>query len=131
MAPGFTFAAALMQPFPLVRIVTTRTGSGLKLRLLSILAAPGAHITITCKGHHCPVKKQSKVAAAGKVGLASVSFHRFEQVLPSGTTLEIRVFKPGEIGKYTSLSVHRGAVLKRVDSCLAPDGTKPMPCPSG
>ena len=122
-------ALPLMQPFPLVRIVSTRTGRGIRLRLLSILASRGTRITITCKGRSCPIKKQSKVAAAGKVGLASVSFGRFQRTLASGTILEIRISRAGEIGKYTSLSIRRGA-LKRVDACLPPTGTRPMPCPS-
>jgi hypothetical protein len=121
--------AALMQPFPLVRIITTRTRSGVRLRLLSILASPGARIIVTCKGHGCPIKKQSKVASARKVGLASVSFARFERVLPSGITLEIRVYKPGNVGKYTRLSIRRGRV-RRVDGCLAPDGVQAIACPS-
>jgi hypothetical protein len=121
--------SALMRPFPLVRIVTLRGSSGIRLRVLSILASPGARITITCKGHSCPVRKQSKVASTGKVGLASVSFQRFERVLPTGTTLEIRVFKAGEVGKFTSLAIRR-AGLKRLDTCLAADGIKPMSCPS-
>src|SRR5207248_6024419 len=91
---------ALMQPFPLVRILTTRSAGGIKLRLLSIIASPGVRVTITCVGRRCPVRKQSKVAAAGKVGLASVSFSRFERVLAIGTVLEIRVSKPGVVGKY-------------------------------
>jgi Bacterial Ig-like domain/PKD domain len=121
--------AALMQPFPLVRIVTTRTSSGVRLRLLSILATRGARIVITCKGQGCPVKKQIKLAAAGKVGLASVSFARFERNLPTGITLEIRVYKAGSVGKYTRLTIRAGRV-KRVDECLAPDGVKPIPCPA-
>jgi hypothetical protein len=120
--------SALMRPFPLVRIVTLRGSSGIRLRVLSILAAPGARITITCKGHGCPVRKQSKVASTGKVGLASVSFQRFERVLPTGTTLEIRVFKAGEVGKFTSLAIRRTG-LKRLDTCLGADGIKPMSCP--
>lgn len=121
--------AALMRPFPLVRIVTLRTASGIRLRVLSILTSPGVRITITCRGRSCPVRKQSKVASTGKVGLASVSFQRFQRVLPAGTTLEIRVFKAGEVGKFTSLSIRHGA-LKRLDACLAPDGIKPMTCPA-
>jgi hypothetical protein len=120
---------ALMQPFPLVRIVSTRTSSGVKLRLLSILASSGARVTIVCKGHGCPVKRESRTASAPKVGLAAVSFARFQRLLRTGTTLEIRVYLPGEIGKYTRLSVRRSG-LSRVDECLAPDGVKPMPCPS-
>jgi large repetitive protein len=123
--------AAVLRPFPLVRVLTTRTGSGLKLRLLSVLAGPGDRITITCRGHGCPVHRQTKVQAAGKAGLASVSFRRFERVLPVGTTIEIRVFKLGEIGKFTSLSIRRGEVLRRIDACLTPNGIKQMPCPAG
>jgi len=118
-----------MRPFPLVRIVTRHGSSGIRLRVRSILASSGARITITCKGRSCPVRKQSQVGWPGKVGLASVSFHRFQRVLPIGTTLEIRVFKAGEVGKFTSLAVRRGA-LKRLDTCLAPDGIKPTSCPS-
>jgi hypothetical protein len=122
-------AVSLLKPFPLVRIVSTRSGSGLRLSVLSILAARGARVTITCRGRGCPLKKQSKVASA-KVGLASVSFARFQRTLPVGTKLEIRVYEPGKIGKYTSLSVRRGGVLRRVDRCLAPDGTTAMTCPT-
>lgn len=124
-------ALQLMQPFPLVRIVTTRSSSGLRLRLLSIVAAPGVRITITCKGRGCPLKKLSKVASAGSVGLASLSFKRFERLLPVGTTLQIRISRPGLIGKYTGLTVRRGGVLHRVDACLVPNSTDTMPCPSG
>jgi hypothetical protein len=120
----------VLRPFPLVRIVTTRSGSGLRLSVLSILASPGARVTITCKGHGCPLRKQSKVAATGRVGLASVSFSRFQRTLPVGTVLQIRIFAPARIGKYTSLSVRHGGVLRRVDRCLAPNGVTPMTCPS-
>jgi hypothetical protein len=120
----------ILRPFPLVRIVTTRSGSGVRLSVLSILASRGARVTITCKGHGCPLKKQSKVASAGKVGLASVSFARFQRTLPLGTTLQIRIYQAGRIGKYTSLSVRRGGVLRRTDTCLAPNGTTPMRCPA-
>jgi hypothetical protein len=123
-------AAALMQPFPLVRIVTTHSGSGTKLRVLSILAARGARITITCKGSSCPVRRESKIASSGKVGLASVSFSRFERVLSAGTVIEIRVSKRGQVGKYTRLSIRRDGSIGRLDKCLAPDGKKPIACPA-
>jgi large repetitive protein len=123
-------ALAVLRPFPLVRIVTTRSRSGLRLSVLSILAAPGTRVTITCKGRSCPLRTQSKVASAGKVGLASVSFARFQRTLPIGTRLEIRIYEAGKIGKYTSLLVRRGGVLKRVDACLSPNGTTPVACPA-
>jgi hypothetical protein len=121
--------AALMQPFPLVRILTTRTRSGIRLSLLVVQASPGAHVTVSCHGRACPVRSQSRVAtAAGKSRVASVDFRRFERTLRAGTILQIRVVKPGQIGKYTSLEIrHRG--VQRVDACLPPGQTKPTRCP--
>jgi PKD repeat protein len=120
----------LMQPFPIVQISATRGSSGVKLKLLSVQAPAGARITVACTGHGCPAKSQSRVAAAGKVGAAPLAFRRFERSLRAGVILEIRVSKPGEIGKYTRYAVRRGRLPLRVDTCLAPTGVKPMACPS-
>ncbi len=49
-------ALPLMQPFPVVRITSLVTHSGTKVELLSVLAAPGAMITVHCNGHACPTK---------------------------------------------------------------------------
>jgi hypothetical protein len=120
----------VMQPFPIVRIAGSATGSGVKLRLLSVQAPGRARITVQCRGRGCPVKSQSRVATVGKVGTTPIEFPRFEHSLPAGVTLEIRVFKPGEVGKYTSFAIRRGKPPKRHDSCLDPGGVKPIPCPS-
>jgi hypothetical protein len=85
---------------------------------------------VRCKGRGCPVKSQSRVAAFGRVGTAPIEFRRFEGSLRAGVTLEIRVFKPGEVGKYTSFAIRRGKPPKRYDSCLDPGGVKQIPCPS-
>ncbi len=120
----------LMQPFPVVRIAGTETVSGIKLRLLAVQQAPaGSRITVKCKGRGCPARSSSKVAAAGRVGLAPVEFRRFERTLRPGVTLEVRVAKAGEIGKYTRLVVRRGKLPERLDTCLEPAGVQPMACP--
>src|SRR5213078_2661159 len=120
----------LMRPFPIVRIVTTYSASRLKLSLLSVQASPGAHIVVNCKGRGCPVKKQTRIAASGKVGAAPITFRRFERSLRAGVVLEIRVFKPGQIGKYTRLRTRRGRRPVRFDACLPPAATTPITCPS-
>jgi len=120
----------LMRPFPIVRITATRVSSGVKLRLLSVQASAGARITVACSGRGCPVKSQSRVAAAGKVGGAPIAFRRFERSLPAGLTLVVRVSKPGVIGKYTSFRIRRGKLPVRTDACLVPPSAKPIPCPS-
>jgi PKD domain len=120
----------LMQPFPVVRIASSRTSSGVKLKLLLVLASPDAQITVTCKGRRCPVKSQSHLATAGKKGRALIEFRRFERSLSAGVTLEIRITRAGEVGKYTRLYVRRGHLPLRSDACLSGLATKPIACPS-
>ena len=120
----------LMRPFPIVRITATDVPSGVKLRLLSVQASAGARITVACTGHGCPVKSQSRVAASGKAGAAPVEFRRFERSLRAGVILEIRVSKPGQIGKYTRFAIRRRRRPSRLDTCLGPTGGKPIACPS-
>ena len=120
----------LMRPFPIVRIVTTYSASRVKLSLLSVQASPGAHVVVRCKGRGCPVKTLTRIAALGKLGAAPITFRRFERSLRAGVVLEIRVFKAGQIGKYTRLRLRRGKRPVRFDACLAPAGTAPIACPS-
>jgi len=122
----------LMQPFPIVRIAGSETSSGVNLRLLTAQAPPGSHITVTCKGHGCPAKSVSKVATAGKRkgSIVTVGFSRFERSLQAGVVLEIRIFKAGQIGKFTRFTVRHGKLPERDDACLGPTGVKPIVCPS-
>jgi PKD domain len=122
--------APLMQPFPVVRIAGAETRWGVRLRLLSVQAPRGARITVRCRGRGCPLKSASRVSASGKVGRAPLVFRRFERSLRPGVTLEVRVSKRGEIGKYTRFAVRRGRLPVRVDMCLDPAGTRPLACPS-
>jgi Bacterial Ig-like domain len=121
----------LMQPYPVVRLAGSQTRSGVKLRLLEVQQlAPGARITVRCKGRHCPVRSATRVAAANKLRVAAVEFRAFERSLRFGVTLEILVSAPGEIGKYTRFSVRRGKLPQRVDMCLDTSGIKPIACPA-
>jgi len=121
----------LMQPFPIVRIAGSETFSGVDLRLLTAQAPPGSRITVTCKGHACP-KAESQIAASSKkkTGTVTVEFRRFERALQAGVVLEIRIFKAGEIGKFTRFTVRHDKLPERDDACLGPTGTKPIVCPS-
>jgi hypothetical protein len=120
----------LMRPFPIVRIVASYSASAVKLRVLSVQASGGARISVSCRGHGCPLKSQIRVAAAGKVGKAPVVFRRFERSLRAGVILEVRVSKRGQIGKYTRFTIRHGRLPARVDSCLGPASSKPIVCPS-
>jgi hypothetical protein len=94
---------------------------------------------VTCKGRGCPIKSATRVAKLAKPAksakpvksnVVAVEFPGFERSLRAGITLEIRVSKAGEVGKYTRFVVRRGKLPLRVDTCLAPAGVKPMACPS-
>jgi hypothetical protein len=122
--------ASLMQPFPIVRIAGANTKAGARLKLITVQAPAGAHITVACKGRGCPRKPESRVASSHKRGVVLVEFRRFERLVGAGSVLEIRIWKPGEIGKYTRFQIHKTGLPQRSDSCLNPSGTKPMTCPS-
>jgi len=120
----------LMQPFPIVRIAGSETRSGVHVSLLTAEGPPGSHITVICKGHGCPVKSAKRAAVSSKAGPVPVSFRAFERSLRSGVTLEVLVYKSGEIGKYTRFVVRRGRLPQRVDMCLDPVRLKPLVCPA-
>jgi large repetitive protein len=124
--------APLMQPFPVVRIAGSDTFAGVRLSLLTVQAPTGARVTVRCRNRGCPTSSESSIARASgsRRGTALVTFRRFESSLRAGVVLEIRVWKRGEIGKYTRFSIRRGKPPVRVDECLAPAGVKPMTCPS-
>jgi hypothetical protein len=122
-------ALRLMQPFPIVRITSTSTRSGIRLRQLGVRAARGARITVHCRGRGCPVKSQSHTVTASTTRSPFVEFRRFERPLAAGVILEIRISKAGAIGKYTRLVVRRGRAPVRFDACLAGVALKPVGCP--
>lgn len=122
----------LMEPFPVVRFAGSKTYFGIKLSLLSVQAPLGALVSVTCSGRGCPVRSESESAFSSnsKGGTALFAFHRFERSLRAGVTLEVRVSKPGEVGKYTRFRVRRGRLPLRADGCLGPTGLNPIVCPS-
>lgn len=124
----------LLQPFPVVRLVGLDTSSGVQLIVFTVLAPVNARITITCRGHGCPTKLEKRLAASRrhkrKGGSLLIAFPRFQRSLQAGITLEVRVSKPGRIGKYTKFVIRRGKLPARADSCLNPVNSQPMPCPS-
>jgi large repetitive protein len=131
--PVTSVPVLLMQPFPVVRIAGSEGSSGVKIKLLSVQAPIGAKVSIACKGKGCPAKLVSALAAASKgkhaPGSALITFKRFERLLPPGVTLEIKVSKSGEIGKFTRFVSRKHKLPTRSDSCLSLLG-KPMTCPS-
>jgi hypothetical protein len=132
--PATPPAPALMQPFPVVRIAGSVSSSGVKVSLLAVQAPIGSIVRVTCHGHGCPAKRQYTVSTTGRTksntGLVTITFRRFERSLRAGASLQIRIFKAGQIGKYTRFTIRRGKLPLRVDTCLSLTASAPMACPS-
>ncbi len=126
-------AAALIQPFPIVRMAGSFDAAGVKISLLTVQAPPGATVTVKCHGVGCPTRSETLVAASGakvKAGTVVITLHRFERPLHAGTTLVVEVSDHGEIGKYTRFVIRHNKLPSRQDLCLSPSGTTPIQCPS-
>jgi hypothetical protein len=125
-------ALTLMDPFPVVRIAGRVTSSGVSLSLLTVQAPVGARVRVSCRGRGCPAAPQTRVASGrkGRATMVVIAFRRFQRSLVGGAVLEIRIFKPGVIGKFTRFVIRRGRLPQRVDTCLGPVGIKPIGCPS-
>jgi PKD repeat protein len=122
----------LMQPFPVIRIAGSDSASGARISVLTAQVPVGAHATVTCRGHGCPRKPEVRVARSAKphAGVVVLAFRRFQRSLPAGVVLEVRVYKAGMIGKYTSFRIRRSRLPVRVDACVGPTGGKPFTCPT-
>jgi hypothetical protein len=124
---------ALMQPFPIVRIAGSDSAFGARISLLTAQVPVGAHATVICRGRGCPSKPEVLLARSPKrrAGVVVLSFRRFQRSLRAGVVLEVRVYKAGTIGKYTSFKIRRSKLPVRVDACIGPTGTgKPFGCPT-
>jgi len=124
----------LMEPFPIVRITGTVTPAGVRLSLVAVQTPVGAQVTVSCRGRGCHERSAHRLATAGRRarGAASVllAFRRFERSLRAGVILEIRVQRPGKIGKYTRFTIRRDGLPSRLDQCLAATNPRPIACPA-
>lgn len=125
---------ALMAPFPVIRIAGVLTSSGVNLSLITAQVPPGARVRVTCRGRGCPTASESRLVVSSngkrKAGMVVVAFRRFERSLAAGVILEIKISKPGRIGKYTRFMIRRGKLPTRVDGCIDGAGLKRIGCPT-
>jgi hypothetical protein len=121
-----TAGAALMTPFPVVRIAGVLMPWGARVRLLTVRGPAGATVTARCTGAGCPLRSVRRRVRSGRLRVRS-----FERRLRAGVRVEIFVRKAGLIGKYTRFRIRgRALPLKRVDRCLRPGAREPVRCPS-
>ena len=94
------------------------------LRRLVVNEVPaGATVTVTCKGRGCPFK--SRTFAASRTGTATATKTFARKRLRPGVVLEVRITKPGAIGRVLTYKLVRGKVPKALIQCLAVGATKP------
>jgi hypothetical protein len=119
---SLTARAPLLRPFPVVRIRGYFRPGGVRVTLLSVNAPRSAHIAVRCLGKGCPVRTVSVASAPARL-------RPYERFLPAGTVLQVRVTRPGSIGKYASFLIRARAAPLRRDLCLMPGRSKPAACP--
>jgi len=113
----------LISPFPVVRVRGRLTRTGARVTLLTVRAPRGARISVRCRGRTCPRRRYATAAGVRRL-------RAFERTLRAGLRLEIRVTRPGFIGKHTLLRIRRGRAPLRRDRCLMPGSTRPTRCPA-
>jgi PKD domain len=123
--------AALLSPFPIVRMTAALGDRGTRIQELVVNAPAGSRVKVRCLGRHCPFRSFARTADAHARAARIVRIRRLSRfILPPGTLIEIRVTKRGEVGKYTRFRVRKGKPPVRVDRCLRPGSNRPVRCPS-
>jgi hypothetical protein len=113
----------LLRPFPVVRIRGYFAATGARVTLLSVRGPRSAGISVRCIGPGCPVPTLSLPSAPARL-------RPFERFLPAGTRLQVRIARPGRIGKYTSFLIRAHRAPMRTDRCLLPGRSRPTRCPA-
>ena len=113
----------LLDPFPIVRIRGALTRAGARVTLLTVRGPRAVQIQVRCRGRSCPRRRLAVTAAVTRL-------RSFEGELRAGTRLVVKVVRPGWIGKWTVITIRRGAPPHRKDRCIYPGGRRPVRCPA-
>jgi hypothetical protein len=114
----------MMRPFPLVRIRGWLTARGAIIEALTVRGPRGLRISVRCRGRGCPRRHLARSATVTRL-------KAFQGFLPAGVRLEIRITRPGFVGKHTLIRIRRGKPPVRRDRCLFPGSGRPRACPAG
>ena len=117
----------LLNPWPTIRIAGKLTKRGARIRVLSIRTPKGVVVRARCKGSSCPEKKVRRQRVRRRA--RTVRFRQLEKSFRSGTMIDIRVFAPDRIGKFTRFRIRKGQSPLRYDTCVQPGGKRIMQCP--
>ena len=87
----------------------------------------GAKIVLTCSGSSCPFSSKTFKVSSDVKTLALTDMF-IDPTLKPGTLLEIRVTKPGWIGKVFQYEVLPAGQSKQSTQCISADGDKTIVC---
>jgi hypothetical protein len=116
----------LLSPFPIVRLAGSVAYGGTSIDLLTVRAPRGSRVLARCRGEDCPLKRLSRIVRRPPLRLKAA-----EQIMPTGTVLEVLVRRGDRIGKFTRFRFRDNRRPSRVDGCLWPRTAQMAPCPRG
>ena len=98
---------------------------GLLQRLVVNDLPAGATVTITCRGNGCPFRSCRFARNRSGRAVATKAFAR--KRLRIGAVVQVRITKPGAIGRVVTFSLRRkNAVPRPVAQCLPVGATRPQ-----
>jgi hypothetical protein len=118
-------ALTMLRPFPVVRLRGSLTSTGARIAVFTVRVPARVKVVVGCRGSGCPVRRLARRATTRR----TIRFRRFEQSLPAGTRLTVKVTRAGRIGKWSTILIRRGAAPRRSDLCAYPGARAPAPCP--
>jgi DNA-binding beta-propeller fold protein YncE len=109
-----------------VRPVWRKRRSHVVLRRLRVVEVPpDASVEVRCAGRRCPFKRKRFAVRMGRVD-ASKAFRRGR--LRAAAKLQVRITRPGAIGKVVIYAVRRKGLPKGAVRCLPPGAATPERC---
>ena len=105
-----------------------RSGSDTQLIGLAVGdLSPGSKVTINCSGLSCPWDTKT-LNVDGNVKTLAITDMFVDPIFKPGTVLEIRVTRPGTIGRVFQYHTLSSADPRVTKLCLKPGSANPEPC---
>lgn len=121
-------AFTLVEPPTPFTVVNTWAWSPTKTMVRSLVVkrlAPGAKVSVSCKGKGCFKGTKHAKVAKGKAKLTKLFRKR---KLGAKARIDVTVTMPGADGRVVRFTTRKGAIPKRTDLCLPAGSSKPGRC---
>jgi hypothetical protein len=116
---------------PIARTVAYKLGYGKAFTIFSLLkvkpARAGDTIRAACKGKGCKRKRMRVAVAKNGAGVSLTRLVKGAKLKP-GARIEIRITRPGSLGRFRRFTIRSGKVPRQTRRCLVPGSAKPVKC---